>query len=110
MHTTEAPAPAQPTTTTDSARSKALAPLRRRLERAELAHLRRVVAEQGTRIESLEAEVRQLTESLDDADRSADLFHQFWLEESEHATKAGIEPARIGITQAGQVVRAETAQ
>lgn len=78
---------------------RTLLAMRMRLERAELAHLRRVVAEQGERIEALTARVEQLEADALDADRRADMFHDLWLAEQEGAP--------VGLTPAGEVVRME---
>lgn len=74
-----------------------LTQLRRRLERAELEHLRQVCTEQGARIEALEAELAQAHRAADWADARADMFHDMANAMAEQAD------AYIGITRAGEV-------
>jgi predicted site-specific integrase-resolvase len=77
--------------------SLAIAKLRRRLERAELEHLRQVCAEQGARIEALEAELDEAWREATWADQRADMFHDLANNLAEQAD------AYIGITRTGEL-------
>lgn len=71
--------------------------LRRRLERAELEHLRQVCSEQAERIEALEAELADALRDATWADQRADMFHDLANNLAKQAD------AQIGITRGGQI-------
>lgn len=75
---------------------------RRRLERAELAHLRVHCAEQAARIEALELELER---AIDDANAAFSMacVHQDAYYELLERIPAGVPAPVIGITREGEV-------
>lgn len=69
----------------------------RRLERAELDHLRQVCAEQAARIEALEAELDGANRAAVWADQRADTFHDLLNNLAEQTDST------LGITPTGQM-------
>lgn len=72
--------------------------LRRRLEKAELEHLRHIVAEQGARIEALEQDRDYWRDSYICADAQASVF-QSMLEDTEFSTHRC-----VGLTKDGALL------
>lgn len=77
--------------------NRILTALRRRLESAELEHLRRVVAEQGERIVQLEAENARLSDDYYHACRMED----FWRENFHDAAASDVA---VGVTRDGTLL------
>lgn len=71
--------------------------LRRRLERAELDHLRQICAEQAARIERLESDLSDARFQAECENLRADMWHDMFHDMAEQTG------ASVGITPAGQV-------
>ncbi|HEX7720139.1 MAG TPA: hypothetical protein VF389_10055 [Woeseiaceae bacterium] len=80
--------------------SDPLAVIRRRLEKAELEHLRRHVADQASRIEFLERQVEQLTSECDSAWDASRHWHDQTTELTRELLAAG---SAIGINVHGDM-------